>query len=228
MVIGGFQKTTLLDYPGKVACIIFTQGCNFNCSFCHNSSLIDVNQKGSIEESEIFKYLEKRKNILDAVCITGGEPLLQKDIKDFIIKVKEFGYKVKLDTNGSNPRLLKELLKENLLDYVAMDIKSTFIKYSNVSGVKVNTDNIKESIELLENSNIDYEFRTTIIKEFHSLDDIKEICKILNGKSKYYIQNFRNSDGVLAKNLNGFSDKELEQMRKELLEIYPNILFRDI
>lgn len=228
MIIGGFQKTTLLDYPGKVACIVFTQGCNFNCSFCHNSSLIDVNEKGSIEESEIFKYLEKRKNILEAVCITGGEPLLQKDIKEFISKVKEFGYKVKLDTNGSNHILLKELLEENLLDYVAMDIKSTFVKYSSISGVKVNTDNIMNSIKLLEDSNIEYEFRTTIIKEFHTLDDIKEICKILNGESKYYIQNFRNSDGVLKKNLNGFSDEELIQLRKELIEIYPNILFRDI
>ena len=147
MIIGGFQKTTLLDYPEKVACIIFTQGCNFNCSFCHNSSLIDVNKEGNITEAEIFEYLEKRKNILEAVCITGGEPLLQKDIKDFIKKVKDLGYLVKVDTNGSNPNLIRELLEENLLDYVAMDIKNSFEKYNDTSGTNVNINNIKIKFE---------------------------------------------------------------------------------
>lgn len=228
MIINGFQKTTLLDYPDKIACIIFTQGCNFNCPFCHNASLIDIDKKGLIEEKEIFEYLEKRKKVLEAVCITGGEPLLQKDIKEFIKKIKDLDLKVKIDTNGSNPKLLNTLIKEKLIDYVAMDIKNSFEKYNSTSGVKVNTENIKESIKIIEDSEIDYEFRTTLIKEFHTLEDVKEICKLLNKKSKYYIQNFVNSDGVLDKNLNGFEQKELKEMRKEMLNIYPNILFRDI
>ncbi len=228
MNISGFQKLTLLDYPQKVACIIFTQGCNFKCPFCHNADLIDVNKKGTISEDEIFDYLEKRKGVIEGVSITGGEPLLQKDISRFISKVKSLGYKVKIDTNGSDSEKLKKLIEAGLIDYVAMDIKSTFDKYDITSGKRVSIENIKKSIKIIEESKIDYEFRTTLVKGYHNIEDIKEICKMFNKKSKYYLQNFIKSDGVLNKNLSGLSIEELEKIRKELKIIYPNILFRDI
>lgn len=228
MIIGGFQKTTLLDYPDKIACIIFTQGCNLNCPFCHNSLLINNSKKSLITEKEIFDYLEKRVGILEGVCITGGEPLLQKDIETFIQRIKSYGYKVKIDTNGSNPELLKELLDKKLIDYIAMDIKNTFDKYEITSGKKVNIDNIKKSIDIINKSKIDHEFRTTLVKEFHNINDIESICKILKKDSKYYLQNFVNSEGVLNKDLHGFSLEELKDMKNKLINIYPNIMFRDI
>lgn len=224
MRIGGFLKLSLLDYPDNVSCIVFTQGCNYNCPFCHNSSLINI-KDGNVSEEEIFEYLNKRKNIIDAVSISGGEPLIQEDIIDFIKKIKELGYKVKIDTNGSKPDVLKELIDNKLIDYVAMDIKNTLLKYEKTAGVKAN--NTIESIKLIENSNIDYEFRTTIVKELHNIDDIKNILSLINKKSKYYIQNFKRNDQVLNKNLNGFSTIELIDMKK-ILEEYQNIEFRDV
>ena len=183
-MIGGFQKLTLSDYPGNTACIIFTKGCNFNCSYCQNSSLIKINDKDLITEDDIFKYLESRKKLLDGVVISGGEPTIQKNLKELIIKIKNMGFKVKLDTNGSNPNLLEELIKEKLLDYVAMDIKNIFSKYEEVINAKVKIDNIKKSIEILKNSEIDHEFRTTIIKNYHDKEKKKKyifkILKIVN------------------------------------------------
>lgn len=228
MIIGGFEKITLLNYPDTVACIIFTKGCNLNCPFCHNSSLINNNRSKTIDDEYIFSYLEKRKNVLDGVCISGGEPLIQKDIINFIDKIKSLGYKIKIDTNGSRPDVLEKLLDKNLIDYVAMDIKGTFDKYNVISGTRVDINKIKESIQILEKSNIDYEFRTTIIKEYHSIDDIKEICKLFKNSTKYYIQNFVNNENVLNKNLHGFEIKELEKMKIELEKDYPNVIFRDI
>jgi len=228
MKISGFEKLTLLNYPGVVSCIIFTKGCNFRCPYCQNSSLIDFKGESDISDEEVLDYLIKRKGILDGICISGGEPLLQKDIKFFVRRVKELGYKIKIDTNGSSPLILKELIDEHLIDYVAMDIKNTFPKYKQTVGCKLNIENIKKSIEILENSYIDYEFRTTIVKEFHELDDILQICKMLNNKSKYYIQNFQNSDGVLNKKLHGFSENELKEMYEKLNKKYKNVKFRDI
>ena len=224
-IIDGFDKLTLLNYPDKVACTIFTKGCNFKCPYCHNSSLISLDKVNDKYE-EVMSYLNKRKGILDGVCITGGEPLIHKSTKDLIIEIKNMGFLVKLDTNGSNPAMLKELIDEKLIDYVAMDIKNTFDKYEMTIGCKTNIDNIKRSIEIIENSNIDYEFRTTIVKELHTIDDIKGIASMLNKKSKYYIQNFRNSDGVLNKNLNGFTKEELEILQKEIKN--KNVYFRDL
>lgn len=224
-IIDGFDKLTLLNYPDKVACTIFTKGCNFKCPFCHNSSLINLDKENDKYE-EVISYLKKRKGILDGVCITGGEPLIHKSTKDLIKEIKSMGFLVKLDTNGSNPVMLKELIDENLIDYVAMDIKNTFDKYEMTIGCKTNIDNIKKSIEILESSNIDYEFRTTIVKELHTFDDIKGIINRLNNKSKYYIQNFRNSDGVLNKKLNGFTKEELENLQKQIKN--KNVYFRDL
>lgn len=224
-IIDGFDKLTLLNYPDRVACTIFTKGCNFKCPFCHNSSLIDL-ENNSDKYNEIMSYLRVRKGILDGVCITGGEPLIHKGIKDLIKEIKSLGFLVKLDTNGSNPSLLKELIDEKLIDYVAMDIKNTFDKYEKTIGCKTNIDNIKRSIKIIEDSDIEYEFRTTLVKEFHTLESIKTIVEMLDKKSKYYIQNFINSDGVLNKNLHGFTNNELTELEKELN--YNNIYFRDL
>lgn len=224
-MIDGFDKLTLLNYPGKLACTIFTKGCNFKCPFCHNSSLIDLSLNNEIHD-EVIAYLKMRKGLLEGVCITGGEPLIHKNIKELIKEIKEMGYLVKLDTNGSNPTILKDLIDSNLIDYVAMDIKNVFSKYNETIGTITNIDNIKRSINIIENSNIDYEFRTTITKEFHTLDDIVEIRNMLSKKSKYYIQNFRNSDGVMDKGLTSFQISELEDMKKELNDEF--VYFRDL
>lgn len=227
MNIAGVQKVTLLDYPGKVACEIFTQGCNFECPFCQNSSLIPITNTGEFSEEEIFEYLNLRKNILDGVVITGGEPTVQKDLKGFIKKIKDLGLLVKLDTNGGNPKVLQELIDEDLVDYVAMDIKNIFNKYNITAGKKINLDNIKKSIEILKASKIDYEFRTTIIKEMHSLDDIVSICKLV-GDAKYYLQNFEDSENVLNHSLHGFSREELLFIDKYLKDVFPNVEIRTL
>ena len=225
MNIAGVQKVTLLDYPGKVACEIFTQGCNFECPFCQNSSLIPITNTGEFSEEEIFEYLVLRKKILDGVVITGGEPTVQKDLKEFIKKIKDLGLLVKLDTNGGNPKVLQELIDEKLVDYVAMDIKNIFNKYNITAGKKINLDNIKKSIEILKASKIDYEFRTTIIKEMHSLDDIVSICKLV-GDAKYYLHNFENSENVIYHSLHGFSREELLFIDKYLKDLFPNVEIR--
>ncbi len=227
MIIDGFDKLTLLDYPGYIACIIFTRGCNFSCSYCQNSSLIKhKSESGLIKEEEIIDYLNLRKNVLDGIVISGGEPTVQKGLVDFIRKIKTLNIKVKLDTNGSNPTVLKQLIDENLIDYVAMDIKNDFKNYEKVTKSVVNVENIKKSIEILKKGKIDYEFRTTIIKEYHSLDSILEILKIV-GDSKYYIQNFKMSDLVMDKTLHGFSEEELKEIRKKLKN-YKNVFMRDL
>lgn len=227
MVISGFQKLTLVDYPGHTACILFTQGCNFKCPFCHNSDLISgANKSNTINEQVVFDYLDKRKGLIDGVCISGGEPLLQKDIELFIRKIKEKGYKVKLDTNGSKPKVLKKLIDQSLLDYVAMDVKNTFSKYDVTTGISTNIDDIKESIEVLKNSNIDYEFRTTIVKELHNFEDIQEILNYIGPNVKFYIQNYRDCDTVLIKGLHGFSDDELQSIEEKLKMKFPNVIIR--
>lgn len=227
MIISGFQKLTLVDYPGNTACIIFTQGCNFRCPFCHNSSLLtNKNNSNTINIQTIFDYLDKRKGLIDGVCISGGEPLLHEDIGEFIKEIKEKGYKIKLDTNGSKPEILKKLLENNLIDYVAMDIKNSFDKYDLTAGATIDIENIKKSVELLKNSNIDYEFRTTISKELHSLDSIKKIVQYLGPEVKYYIQNYRECETVLKRGLNSFSEEELTNIENALNKEYPNVFIR--
>lgn len=230
MIIDGFEKLTLLDYPENIACIIFTRGCNLRCPFCHNSSILEFsNETSKITEKEIFDYLEKRKNILDGVCITGGEPLLQPDIKEFIKKIKNLNLKVKLDTNGTNYLKLKELLDENLLDYIAMDIKNVYEKYPITTGIKnLDIENIKKSIALLKKSKVEYEFRTTIVKNFHTFEDIENLCKLVGKDSNYYIQNFISSDNVLEKKLESFSNEDLEKLKEFLNNNYNNVKIRNM
>lgn len=229
MTINGMQKLTLLDYPGNVACLIFTQGCNFRCPFCHNSGLLDMNNNcEKIDEKEVFKYLEKRRGLLDGVCISGGEPLLQKDIVDFIRKVKDLGYKVKLDTNGSSPKKLKQLIEDGLIDYVAMDIKNDFLNYNKTAGMCTNIDNIKKSIEIIENSNIEYEFRTTIVKQFHDVGKLEKIIQYIGPNARYYIQNYQDCSSVLQRGLNGFDNEELLNIKNTLGVKYPNLVVRGV
>ncbi len=225
MKIAGYEKLSLQDFPNNMSCIVFTQGCNMKCPFCQNSTLIPTEPEGTIPEEEIFDYLRQRQKILDGVTISGGEPTVQKDLKEFIIKVRQLGLKVKLDTNGTNYNLLKELIDEKLLDYVAMDIKNSIGKYGVTSGVpNISMDNILKSIDLLKQNKVDYEFRTTIINEHHELKDIYEIIKLI-GDSKYYLQNFNLSDDVIDRSLTGFTEEKLN-LWNEIITNYPNVYIR--
>ena len=190
MRIGGFQKFSLIDYPGKVSAIVFTQGCNFRCSYCHNPKLVNPELFSEpIPEKEVLSFLEMRKGLIDSVVITGGEPLLQPDVEDFIKEVKEMGYAVKLDTNGSNPRRLEELLSMNLLDYIAMDYKAPIEKYSSIVCTEVNIDYMKKSLMMVIKSSFPYEVRTTLFRGL-TTDDILRMMEELNayGVENYYLQ----------------------------------------
>jgi len=219
MIISGLQKTTLIDYPGKIAAIIFSRGCNFRCRYCHNPELVDPdNYYPEIKQEEIIDFLEKRRNVLEGVVITGGEPLIHSDIKEFIKKVKELEYAVKLDTNGTNPTLLQELIDEKLIDYIAMDIKHLPHRYSEVTPSSPDIKKIKQSIEIIKKSKLPYEFRTTVLPKLFNKKDFEDIGKMLKGVSAYYIQQFRpiktlDQDFQQEKS---FSQIELEAFQKIL------------
>jgi len=189
MKIGGIEKTTLIDYPGKVACMIYTIGCNFHCPYCHNPELVDETAT-EIDIEEIFKLLKERKNLLDGVVITGGEPTLHDDLLDVMARIKKLGYLIKLDSNGTRPEMLKEAVKRGLVDYIAMDIKAPLESYSQQVARPVDIDAIKESIKFIMNCGVDYEFRTTIVKSLLSEDDVEKIVKSIKGAKKYYLQKF--------------------------------------
>ncbi len=202
MIINGFEKLSLVDYPGFTAATVFTGACNMRCPFCHNAILvIDAKHQPIVEEQYVLDYLNKRKGIIDGVCITGGEPTLQKDLDAFIKKCKGTGVKIKLDSNGTNPETLKSLISQNLLDYVAMDIKNCKEKYSITANASIDLTKIQESIDILESSNIDHEFRTTLVKEFHTIEDIEKIAQWLDGTNKYYLQKFEDKGGCLQDGL---------------------------
>lgn len=212
MQIHGFNKTTLLDFPETVAATVFTGSCNFRCPFCQNGDLVlDPSSQPLISEEEVLSHLEKRKSITKGICISGGEPTLQKDLKEFIIKCKGMGLKVKLDTNGYRPEVLKGLLEEGLLDYVAMDIKSSEEGYAESAGIDIDTEKIKESISLLINGKTPYEFRTTVVKELHNADTFKDISMMLKGAKKYYLQGYEDSDCVIYKGLSAYTKEEMEE-----------------
>lgn len=216
MRIAGLQKVTLLDYPGLVACTVFTPGCNFQCPFCHNSALVtDLTKAEDYSVTDFFAMLEKRKGLLDGVCITGGEPLLQPGLEDFIRKIKELGLKVKLDSNGYSPEKLKKLIDLSLIDYVAMDIKNSLEKYPLTAGLKAFDPHlIEESISLLINGKTEYEFRTTAVKEFHTDDDFRKIAVMIKGAKAYFIQNFKDSGAVIQAGLHGFDRETLQRFQK--------------
>ncbi|MBE6748967.1 MAG: anaerobic ribonucleoside-triphosphate reductase activating protein [Ruminococcaceae bacterium] len=213
MLIKGFQKLTLLDYPGKTACTVFTGGCNFRCPFCHNAGLVTRLDTEIITESEIFEHLKKRQGILDGIAITGGEPLLQGDIEEFLSKVREYDYAIKLDTNGSFPQKLKSIIEKGLCDYVAMDIKNSKEKYPETVGIDTfDLSAIEESVEILKESSVPFEFRTTVTKNFHTIIDIENIGKWIAGTENYYLQNFVDSGNLIDSNVEGVSKAEMEEM----------------
>ena len=221
MIIYGLQKLSLLDYPGKTVCTVFTGGCNFRCPYCHNASLVvGLNEIEPIDYDEFFAFLNKRRNILDGVCITGGEPLMQPDIENFIREIKKIGYSIKLDTNGSFPDKLKRLIDDKLIDYVAMDIKNSPEKYPLTAGVSnLNLHEINSSIEILLADNIDYEFRTTVVRELHSREDFVSLGNWIKGAKRYFIQSFIDSGDILSGTFSSYSKSELEDI-KSLMQTF--------
>lgn len=214
MKICGLQKTTLLDFPGHIAATIFTGGCNFRCPFCHNSDLLGNEAEIAYTEEEILNFLAKRSGILEGAAITGGEPTLQADLRPFILKIRELGYKIKLDTNGSRPEVLRSLCEEGLIDYVAMDIKTCKERYPAVAGIpSLNVDEIEKSVDFLKKGMVPYEFRTTVVRELHSAEDFHQIGRWLSGCSNYYLQNFVDSDNVLYAGFSSCSRDELLEFR---------------
>lgn len=216
MILGGLQKLTLLDFPGTVACTVFTVGCNLRCPFCHNPALVfNPPEDMRISEEEFFAFLKKRQGILDGVAITGGEPLLHADIGEFIAKIKAMGYKVKLDTNGTFPDRLEKILAEGNVDYVAMDLKNTFEKYAETVGIgNFDVSLIKRSIDLIQKSGVAYEFRTTVVSPLHEAGDFGTIAKQVEGTERYFLQSFVDSGELL--NGDGLSEMPKAELEKAL------------
>lgn len=235
MVIGGLQKFSLLDYPEKISAIIFTQGCNFRCHFCYNPMLVRPQfQAGKIKyssqeeqedhhihqinEDDLFDFLENRIGKLQAIVITGGEPTLFKDLPEFIKKIRKMGFLIKLDTNGTNPNMVQELIDKKLVDYIAMDFKASPEKYDKITGVKVNFQNILKNVKIIMESGLPYEFRTTIVPDFFSINDITKMGEIIKGADKWFLQKFKSDIPLVDKEFEGLkpvTDKEMEVLAKE-------------
>ena len=228
MRIQGLQKLTLLDYPEHTACTVFTAGCNFRCPFCHNASLVvDIPKESEISEEEFFAFLQKRIGILDGVCVSGGEPLLQSDIEQFIRKIKDMGFAVKLDTNGSIPDKLIGLVEQGLVDYVAMDIKNCLESYAITAGLEVlDVEAIKKSVSYLKEGHVPYEFRTTVVKHYHSKESFEEIGHWLEGAEKYFLQNFVDSGDLIGKHTRGCSEEEMKEFLQVVRKYIPNAQLR--
>lgn len=221
---------TLLDFPGKVACTVFTGGCNFRCPFCHNALLVTkLPEKPDYTEDEILSFLEKRIGLLDGVAITGGEPLLNPDIGDFIRKIRDMGYAVKLDTNGSFPERLKAIVGEGLVDYVAMDIKNRREKYAETIGLKnLDLSKIEESVEFLKSGAVDYEFRTTVVKQFHTVEDIRAAAEWISGVKRYFLQNFVDSGELICEEVCGVDKETMLKMKSAAADFVPQTEIRGI
>lgn len=230
MNIYGFQTLTLLDYPGFVACTVFLGHCNFRCPFCQNGNLVlHPEREPLIDEETVFSHLEKRKGLLDGVCITGGEPTLESELPDFLGKVREMGYRIKLDTNGYRPEVLAVLLRKKLLDYVAMDIKNSPGRYAETAGLPgLDVLRIQDSVELLKKGETDYEFRTTVARELHGREELLQIGRWLAGSRRYFLQNYRDSDAVICPEFTGYSREQLERFREMLLPLIPEVGIRGI
>ena len=215
MQIHGLQKMTLLDFPGKVACTVFLGGCDFRCPFCHNWDILDPSTPVIMEEDEFYKFLDKREGLLDGVAITGGEPLLRTGMADFIKGIKSRGFLVKLDTNGNHPDRLKELVSEGLLDYVAVDVKNNKERYGETVGIPMlDISKIEETISFLLEGNVPYEFRTTVLRQFHDADSFKGIAEWIEGAEHYFIQSFVDRETVPFSGLEAYSPEDLEEFKK--------------
>ena len=229
--IKGVQKTSMIDYPGNIVSTVFLSRCNFRCPFCHNPELVFDEVKDDVDVGEFLSYLESKKGWLDGICITGGEPTLHLGLKGFMQKVKQLGMKIKLDTNGTAPEIMKELIEENLVDYIAMDIKASLENYETVVNVAVDKDKIMQSIKLLKLGKVDYEFRTTAVPDLFDNEEAHSIGKMVKGAKKYSLQQFRNSDKVLDKS---YQDKEpylapeLQRFAKIIEDYVENVEIRGI
>ena len=242
MKLHGLQKMTLLDFPGHVACTVFLGGCDFRCPFCHNYELADGTAKPVMEEEAFFAFLDKRNGLLDGVAVTGGEPCLQKELPAFLRKIKSRGFLTKLDTNGTHPQLLRQILEEELADYVAMDIKNSPARYAETAGLRFAESiadqqsakeqevlaAVRESVDLLLQGKTAYEFRTTVVKEFHTAADFEEIGRWIAGAQAYYLQCFTDRDSVPYGNLHAPSVEELEEYRRILSKYVSNVQLRGV
>jgi len=223
--IGGLQKTTLIDFPGRIAATVFLIGCNFRCPWCYSSELVlpeKIKKQPRISEKEFFDFLKERKGLLEGVCLTGGEPTLNKDLASFINKIKKLGYLVKLDTNGSNPEMLKKLINDKLINYIAMDIKVPKEKYSKAVGAKIDTKKIEESIKILKEGKVDYEFRSTIVPSIHKKEDVIKVAEWIRGAKKYYLQNFRPEKTIdpQFEKIKPYSKDFLLEIKKEIAKFF--------
>ncbi len=228
MEILGLEKMSIVDYDGKVASTIFTGSCNFRCPFCHNSALVlDYQKISPIPESELMAFLEKRKNLLDGVCITGGEPTLQKDLPDLCEKIKKLGYAVKLDTNGTNPNMVKQLNENGLVDYFAMDIKNSLDDYAPIIGLeRYNTSKVEETVNYFLSEKANYEFRTTLIKEFHTKENIIKIGEWIAGANKYFLQKFKSGDNTISQGLTAVDNDIALNFKNILTKTVPKTFLR--
>jgi len=228
MIISGLQKLTLLDYPGKCACTVFLAGCNLRCPFCHNAALVTGDFPALMDEEAFFAFLETRRGLLDGVCVTGGEPTLRTDLPDFLKRIKAAGFSVKLDTNGSNPALLRQLIDAGSVDYVAMDVKNSPDRYAETCGGVDILDAVQQSIDLLMAGPVDYEFRTTCCKPLHDTDALETIGAWLSGAKQFYLQAFVDSGDLVGTGIRGFEKEELEALRQAVLPYIPNTRIRGI
>lgn len=220
---------TLLDFPGCVSCTVFLGGCDFRCPFCHNFELIDGTMKPTMDEDELIKFLEGRKNLLEGVAITGGEPLMHEDLPRLIKRIRDTGYRVKLDTNGYHPDLLREILDAKLVEYVAMDVKNSPEKYALTCGLDfVNLDKINRSIRLLKDGDTDYEFRTTVVNELHEEEDFYKIGEMISGAKRYFLQRFTDRDSVPYGNLTPPSFDKMHKFAEISRKFVPNTELRGV
>lgn len=231
IVITGLQKLTLLDFPGKVACTLFTKGCNMRCPFCHNASLVvRANEQKPYDNGEILGFLKKRHGLLDGVAITGGEPTLWPGLYDFISEIKAIGYDVKLDTNGTRPDILKKLVNDGLVDYVAMDIKNCREKYGATVGFDESYDlsPIDKSIAFLMSGKVDFEFRTTVTREHHTANDIVKIGEWIHDSEKYFLQQFKDSGDIIGEGISEYTKDEMTALLDQIRQFVPNAQLRGV
>ena len=229
MLLKGLQKLTLLDFPGKMACTVFTGGCNYKCPFCHNASLVigeRLSESATLPTEEFFAFLQKRRGLLVGVCVSGGEPTLQPDLIPFLAKIKEMGFLVKLDTNGYRPDILKAVIDEGLVDYVAMDIKSSREGYSRAAGVSIDISKIEESVETLLAGRVDFEFRTTVVKGIHTEAEMRKIGLWIGEVKNYFLQPYRDSGDVISAEFGTYDENELNSLLKVLKMHIPNAQIR--
>ncbi len=229
MYIEGMQKLTLLDFPGKVACTLFAHGCNLRCPFCHNAGLVIRKPENKIDEDELTEFFNRRKGILDGICLTGGEPLARKDAIEFLRFLRSFGYQIKLDTNGFYPETLKKAIDEGLIDYIAMDIKSSRAGYPKAVGIEdIDISPVLESVKIIMESGVDYEFRTTAVKGLHLVSDFEDIGEWIAGAKQYFVQQFIDSGDLISNGYEAFSPEETEKLLAAVRKSLPNAAARGI